>query len=111
MDNTTTNSCGSPSEKRKTALQGLRNSTITAIKKTCTLPQCHCGDGFWYHIIGINISTTDSQCPDGWMEENERVRACGQGNVNRGCRSAFLNVGDYQMEYTKSVWKSNRLPV
>ena len=102
VDNTTTNSCGSPSEKRKTALQGLRNSTIMAkILKTCTLPQCHRGDGFWYQIISIDMSITDSRCPDGWVEENEGVRACGRGNVNSGCRSAFLNVSGYQMEYTK----------
>ena len=62
------------------------------------VPQC--GDGFWYQLVSINLSTVDSQCPDGWMEEKGEVRACGRGSVGVSCQSAFLN-SDHQMEYTK----------
>ena len=99
VDNTTINSCP-PKENRETAVQGLMNSTMAIASNIWMLPQC--GDGFWYQIIGINMSTTDSQCPGGWMEENEGgVRACGRGTVGGSCQSAILNVIDYQMEYTK----------
>ena len=47
------------------------------------------------------MCTADSQCPDGWVEENEGgVRACGRGTVGASCQSAFFN-NDHQMEYTK----------
>ena len=83
----------------ETAIQSLKNLTMDVTSKIWTLPQC--GDGLWYQIMGINMSTADSQCPDGWVEENEgEVRACGRGTVGPSCQSTFLN-RDHQMEYTK----------
>ena len=94
----TPNSCPSQ-EKLERASEILMNSTRAAISKlTSNVPQC--GDGIWYQLISINMSSADSQCPYGWVEENEGVRACGRGSVDGSCESIFLN-NDDQVGYSK----------
>ena len=89
-----------PKDTLETAIQNLNNFTMGITSKIWKLPQC--GDGIWYQLVSIKMSTTDhSQCPDGWVEENVGVRACGRGTVGPSCQSTFLNVIDYQMECTK----------
>ena len=84
--------------KLERVIQSLRNSTDNAISR---LKQPQCGDGIWHQLVSINMSTADSQCPDGWVEENEGgVRTCGRGTVGASCQSVFFN-NDHQMEYTK----------
>ena len=85
---------------QEAALQSLSNHfALLGSKLIQGHPQC--GDGFWYQLVSINMSTSDSQCPDGWVEENQGdVRACGRGSVNGTCQSAFLNT-NREMEYTK----------
>ena len=64
-------------------------------------PQCgDTGEGIWHQLVSINMSSANSQCPEGWVEENEGgVRACGRGTVAGGsCKSAFFNS---QMQYTR----------
>ena len=99
VDSSTADSCPEL-QIQEAAIQNLSNHAMAlASKLKKDVPQC--GDGFWYQLVSINMSTADSQCPDGWMEENEgEMRACGRGSVARSCQSAFLN-SDHQMEYTK----------
>ena len=100
VDNTTVDSCPEL-QIREAVIQNFSNHAMALASKMLKhVPQC--GDGFWYQLVSINMSSVDSQCPDGWMEENEGgVRACGRGSVQaRSCQSAFLN-SDHQMEYTK----------
>ena len=45
------------------------------------------------------MSVANSQCPDGWVEENDRgVRACGRGTIGASCQSMFLNT-EHQLKY------------
>ena len=69
------NSCPSQ-EKLETLIERVRNSTMVALSFIHgQIPQC--GNRIWYQIVAINMSSADSQCPDGWVEENEEgVRAC-----------------------------------
>ena len=93
------NSC--PSQKQlETLTERIRNSTKAALSFIHgRVPQC--GDGIWYQIVAINMSSADSQCPDGWVEENEGgVRACGRGSVGPSCESVLLN-SEHQMRYSR----------
>ena len=97
IDGDTPNSCPSQGKLEK-ASEILRNSTRAAISKLT--PQC--GDGMWDRLISINMSSADSQCPDGWVEENEGgVRACGRGTVDASCQSVFLKSNNLQIEYSR----------
>jgi hypothetical protein len=89
-----------PSEEElERAIQSIRNSTRDLTRISQTKPQC--GEGIWYQLVAINTSTADSQCPDGWVEENEGgVRACGRGSVAASCQSIYLN-NIRQIDYTR----------
>ena len=90
------NSCPSGEELERT-IQSIRNSTRDVISRI--KPQC--GEGIWHQLVAVNMSSANSQCPEGWVEENEGgVRACGQGTVDGSCQSIFLN-NDDQVEYSK----------
>ena len=93
------NSCP-PQEKLDTLIERIRNSTKAALSFIHgRVPQC--GDGIWYQIVAINMSSADSQCPDGWVEENEEgVRACGRGSVGPSCQSVLLN-SEHRMRYSR----------
>jgi hypothetical protein len=85
----TPNSCPSQ-EVLETFTKSIRNSTIATLSLTGEIPQC--GDGIWYQVVAINMSSADSQCPGAWVEENEGgVRACGRGSVGPNCQSVLLN--------------------
>jgi hypothetical protein len=85
-------------EKLERAIQSIRNSTRDVVSKT--KPQC--GEGIWHQLVAVNMSSADSQCPDGWVEENEGgVRACGRGSVDTSCQSVYLNTTISQIEYTR----------
>ena len=65
-----------------------------------------CGEEPWRQLVAINMSSADSQCPDGWVEENEEgVRACGRGPVSSTCESVHLN-NIHQIEYTRVCGKA-----
>ena len=73
-------------ERSEGVIQNLRLSTKAKISEFVKVPQC--GDGSWYQLVGFNMSTPDSQCPVGWVEENEGgVRACGRGTIGASCQS------------------------
>ena len=93
------NSCPSQ-EKLETLTETVRNSTEAALSFIHgQIPQC--GNGIWYQIVAINMSSAESQCPDGWVEENEEgVRACGRGTVGSSCQSVLLNT-EHQMKYSR----------
>ena len=95
IDGNTANSCSSE-EKLEEAIQSLRTfaRAMVSIK-----PQC--GEGIWHQLVSINMSSANSKCPDGWVEENEGVRACGRGTVDASCESVFLNNDDHQIRYTR----------
>ena len=99
-DGNTANSC--PSEgKQERAIQSLRKFTDD-ILSNLRFPHTQCGNGLWYQLIGINMSAADSQCPDGWVEENEGgVRACGRGTVGASCQSVFFNNDNHPIQYTR----------
>ena len=59
----------------------------------------NCGEGVWYNLVSINMLDPLSQCPDGWVEENVGVRACGRGSVGGSCKSAIFSSDD--REYSK----------
>ena len=98
VDGDTDDSCPSK-ETLEGAIQNLRLSTKAVKSKFGQIPQC--GDEIWYQLVSVNMSTADSQCPDGWMEENKGgIRACGRGTVGASCQPVFLNT-DHQLKYTK----------
>ena len=80
-------SCPSSPE---TVRQQIPNSVLSVLSsRYFTIDQC--GAGIWYRMVHINMSDSISQCPNSWVEENVgKVRACGRGTVNRGCKSVFL---------------------
>ena len=85
---------------QEAAIQSFHNHAVALVSRM-KRELSQCGDGFWYQLVSINMSTSDSQCPDGWAEENEgEVRACGRGTVAASCQSAFLN-SNHEVEYTK----------
>ena len=94
-DGNTANSCSSE-EKFERAIQSLRGDVISRLIP----PQCgDTGEGIWHQLVSINMSSANSQCPYGWVEENEGgVRACGRGTVDGSCQSVFFNS---QMQYTR----------
>ena len=86
-------------EKVERAIQSIKNSTNDITRLFQAMPQC--GAGIWHQLVAINMSSADSQCPDGWVEENEEgVRACGRGPVGPSCESVHLN-NIHQIEYTR----------
>ena len=79
-------SCPSKEIKLQGEIKKLRLSTKAIISRFGKVPQC--GDGSWYQLVGFSMSTPDSQCPVGWVEENEGgVRACGRGTIGASCQS------------------------
>ena len=98
-DGNTANSCFSE-EKFERTIESLRDDVISRLSIP---PQCgDTGEGIWYQLVSINMSSADSQCPYGWVEENEGgVRACGRGTVDGSCQSAFFNNDDHQIQYTR----------
>jgi hypothetical protein len=99
LDSNTADTCPEV-QIQEAVIESLHNDAVARLSKLKKeLPQC--GDGFWYQLVSINMSTSDSQCPDGWVEENEgEVRACGRGTVAASCQSAFLN-SNHEIEFTK----------
>lgn len=68
------------------------------LSKVRTIEQC--GERLWYQVLSVDMSDANSQCPDGWVEENDGgVRACGRGTVGEaGCKSVHLR---NNIDYTK----------
>ena len=72
--------------------------------KVRTIEQC--GEGLWYEVLSVNMSDANSQCPDGWEEENVGgVRACGCGTVSGGCKSVYLprDISEYTKVCGKAI--------
>ena len=90
------NSCSS-NENLEGAIQSLRNSARAMVSELLA----ECGEELWRQLVAINMSSANSQCPDGWVEENEGgVRACGRGSVGPSCQSVLLN-SEHQMRYSR----------
>ena len=70
------NSCSS---KENLHVEGvIQNLRISARAMVSGL-LAECGEEPWRQLVAINMSSAESQCPDGWVEENEEgVRACGR---------------------------------
>ena len=96
INGNTANSCSS-NENLEGAIQSLRNSARAMVSGLLA----ECGEEPWRQLVAINMSSADSQCPDGWVEENEGgVRACGRGSVGPSCQSVLLN-SEHQMRYSR----------
>ena len=84
-------------------LSALRDKLDQFYPKVRSIKQC--GEGLWYKVLSVNMSDANSQCPDGWVEENVGgVRACGRGTAGRGCKSVYLR--NDMSEYTKVCGKA-----
>ena len=79
------------------AIQNLRISARAMVSGLLA----ECGEEPWRQLVAINMSSADSQCPDGWVEGNKGgVRACGRGSVGPSCESVLLN-SEHQMRYSR----------
>jgi hypothetical protein len=99
VDSNTADTCPEV-QIQEAIIESLHNDAMAlSLKLKKEFPQCE--DGFWYQLVSINMSTSGSECPDGWVEENEgEVRACGRGTVAASYQSAFLN-SNHEIEFTK----------
>ena len=96
INSNTANSCSS-NENLEGAIQSLRISARAMVSGLLA----ECGEEPWHQLVAINMSSAESQCPDGWVEENQGgVRACGRGSVGPSCESTFLNT-EHQMRYSR----------
>ena len=96
INGNTANSCSS-NENLEGAIQSLRISARAMVSGLLA----KCGEEPWHQLVAINMSSADSQCPDGWVEENEGgVRACGRRSVGPSCQSVLLN-SEHQMRYSR----------
>ena len=93
-----TNSCSSNENLHiEGAIQNLRISARAMVSGLLA----ECGEEPWRQLVAINMSSANSQCPDGWVEENEEgVRACGRGSARSSCESVLLNT-EHQMRYSR----------
>ena len=92
------NSCSS---KENLHVEGVIQSLRISARAMVSGLLAECGEEPWRQLVAINMSLAESQCPDGWVEENEEgVRACGRGTVGPSCQSVLLNT-EHRMRYSR----------